>query len=142
MLMTVLPFLAPPFRTMHLCRHGCLGLDDALPRCLCLFTACAYNALVRGGVFFLLVIFSAFTVVLATGEGTTKQQYNSTETRSLSPAVMHVMPELEVLGSYPAGAIRRNAVSSALGCLWGSLKRSARAVQLFGRLAVLETHTL
>ena len=24
----------------------------------------------------------------------------------------------------------------------GSLKRSARAVQLFGRLAVLETHTL
>ena len=26
--------------------------------------------------------------------------------------------------------------------LWGSLKRSARAVQLFGRLAVLETHTL
>ena len=25
---------------------------------------------------------------------------------------------------------------------WGSLKRSARAVQLFGRLAVLETHTL
>ena len=26
--------------------------------------------------------------------------------------------------------------------LGGSLKRSARAVQLFGRLAVLETHTL
>ena len=26
--------------------------------------------------------------------------------------------------------------------LWGSLKRNARAVQLFGRLAVLETHTL
>ena len=26
--------------------------------------------------------------------------------------------------------------------LWGRLKRSARAVQLFGRLAVLETHTL
>ena len=25
---------------------------------------------------------------------------------------------------------------------WGRLKRSARAVQLFGRLAVLETHTL
>ena len=25
---------------------------------------------------------------------------------------------------------------------WGGLKRSARAVQLFGRLAVLETHTL
>ena len=27
-------------------------------------------------------------------------------------------------------------------CLRGRLKRSARAVQLFGRLAVLETHTL
>ena len=26
--------------------------------------------------------------------------------------------------------------------LWGRLKRSARAVQLFGRLAVLETHAL
>ena len=26
--------------------------------------------------------------------------------------------------------------------LWGRLKRSAGAVQLFGRLAVLETHTL
>ena len=26
--------------------------------------------------------------------------------------------------------------------VWGSLKRNARAVQLFGRLAVLETHTL
>ena len=29
-----------------------------------------------------------------------------------------------------------------LPVLWGRLKRSARAVQLFGRLAVLETHTL
>ena len=29
-----------------------------------------------------------------------------------------------------------------LRTLWGRLKRSARAVQLFGRLAVLETHTL
>ena len=28
------------------------------------------------------------------------------------------------------------------GIVRGSLKRSARAVQLFGRLAVLETHTL
>ena len=28
------------------------------------------------------------------------------------------------------------------GSFRGSLKRSARAVQLFGRLAVLETHTL
>ena len=27
-------------------------------------------------------------------------------------------------------------------CLGGRLKRSARAVQLFGRLAVVETHTL
>ena len=27
-------------------------------------------------------------------------------------------------------------------CIGGSLKRSARAMQLFGRLAVLETHTL
>ena len=27
-------------------------------------------------------------------------------------------------------------------CFWGRLKRSARTVQLFGRLAVLETHTL
>ena len=26
--------------------------------------------------------------------------------------------------------------------VWGSLKRSARAVQLFGRLATVETHTL
>ena len=30
----------------------------------------------------------------------------------------------------------------AIPPLGGSLKRSARAVQLFGRLAVLETHTL
>ena len=36
--------------------------------------------------------------------------------------------------------IRVNFVRNS--CLWGTLKRSARAVQLFGRLAVLETHTL
>ena len=29
-----------------------------------------------------------------------------------------------------------------LHTFWGSLKRSVRAVQLFGRLAVLETNTL
>ena len=33
-------------------------------------------------------------------------------------------------------------ISRKNGTLWGRLKRSARAVQLFGRLAVLETHTL
>ena len=37
--------------------------------------------------------------------------------RSRSSAVMHMTPELEVLGSNPAGAISRNAVPQALGCL-------------------------
>ena len=36
----------------------------------------------------------------------------------------------------------RRIRAAALASLRGSLKRSARAVQLFGRLAVLETHTL
>ena len=34
------------------------------------------------------------------------------------------------------------AVVLCMEGLWGRLKRSARAVQTFGRLAVLETHTL
>ena len=38
------------------------------------------------------------------------------KTRSRSSAVIHVTPELEVLGSIPAGAISRNAVSQALRC--------------------------
>ena len=38
---------------------------------------------------------------------------------------------------HPASPLGRGTVTPC-----GSLKRSARAVQLFGRLAVLETHTL
>ena len=34
------------------------------------------------------------------------------------------------------------ALMAELFSVRGSLKRSARALQLFGRLAVLETHTL
>ena len=30
----------------------------------------------------------------------------------------------------------------SFGGIWGRLKRSAGAMQLFGRLAILETHTL
>ena len=46
----------------------------------------------------------------------------------------------------PRGRLKRSAravqLFGRLAVLGGSLKRSARAVQLFGRLAVLETHTL
>ena len=41
----------------------------------------------------------------------------SCSTRSRGSAVMHVTPELEVLGSNPGGPISGNAVPSALGCL-------------------------
>ena len=34
------------------------------------------------------------------------------------------------------------AACTLLYLIWGSLKRSARAVQLLGRVAALETHTL
>ena len=41
-------------KLIHLHRHGCLGFNDALLGCLCLFMVCANNALVRttGGVLF------------------------------------------------------------------------------------------
>ena len=36
----------------------------------------------------------------------------------------------------------RTRIRAPVSLLWGRLTRSARAVQLFGRLAVIETHTL
>ena len=74
MLIAVLPLFAPPFDTwrsftsIDICL-GCLGLNDALLCCVCLFTVRANNALVRttGGV--VSAIFIAFTVVLAGGGG-------------------------------------------------------------------------
>ena len=43
-------------------------------------------------------------------------------------------------GGYRCGFLL--SVPGALYCQRGRLKRNARAVQLFGRLAVLETHAL
>ena len=43
---------------------------------------------------------------------------------------------------YARDHVRQTQLHQLTLGLWGSLKRSARAVQLFGRLAVLETHTL
>ena len=65
MLVTVLPSLQDVM-LMHFRGHGCLGLDDALFCCLCLFTR-AKNTLVRTTRGVVTVIFSAFTVVLAKG---------------------------------------------------------------------------
>ena len=55
---------------MHLHRHGCWGLNDALVCCWCLATVHANNAVVRtaGGV--VCIIFSVFAAVLTKeGEG-------------------------------------------------------------------------
>ena len=47
-------------------------------------------------------------------------------------------------GVSPATSVLRLSITCLVvfPCVWGRLKRSARAVQLFGRLAVLEDHTL
>ena len=47
------------------------------------------------------------------------------------------------LGSVdPSHKVVHTSTCLPLAVLWGCLKRSAHAVQLFGRLAVVETHTL
>ena len=57
--------------------------------------------------------------------------------------LLHVtsVPSLRVL-TFVVVVGRTSCIECAVQSGGGRLKRSARAVQLFGRLAVLETHTL
>ena len=67
-----------------------------------------------------------------------KGAYGTTNEEFLvrSPSVTSTTMVMD--SEYVSKAIRRGGLHG----IWGSLKRSARAVQLFGRQAVLETHTL
>ena len=62
MLITVLPCFASlqGVTLIHLHRHGCLGLDNALLCCCCFFTVCTNSNLVRIKV----VLFPSFSVLL------------------------------------------------------------------------------
>ena len=63
---TLCPSLQPVF-LMHLRRYGCLGLNDALLCCFCLFMVRANHALVSTTAGVASVIFRALIVVLAKG---------------------------------------------------------------------------
>ena len=71
MLISLLPLVPPtPFQYVFfidLHRHGCLGPNDALLCCLCLVMVCTKKALVRTTAGVVSVIFSAFTMIFASG---------------------------------------------------------------------------
>ena len=62
----------------------------------------------------------------------------------VSPSPVHgwTPPPFSTLHTQAWAWVEMPSSAFACFCFWGRLKRSVRAVQLFGRLAVLETHTL